>query len=143
MNRNDYLSTKDYYKINIKVNEIGISTMLKKPNATFNLNKRIKVEALRITSIENVFFINKNLKQFWPQIIKTVNKGDELLLFYQVVEDNKEIVQMEYKSNILFSIKDFTKKFKPLKIICYFLLSLNITFLIIISYKHKKIIQST
>jgi hypothetical protein len=142
MEKNEHDTLGDYHKMNIKVSQIGISKIIKKPNATFNINKGVEVEVLIIRSEKYFFLVDKNLKEFWAKIMNELKQGENALLFYQIIDGYKEIVQIEHDSGPIFTLRDLSGKFLILKWTCYFLLGLSIIFLFILYHKRAKWLKS-
>ncbi len=90
-------------------------------------------------SDKGLFFVNKSLRRFWPEVLQTTKKNDTLTLFYQVIETNREVVELRRDAHTIFSVQDMIRPFWYFKWIAYFLLATSLTVLVLLTRKRKKI----
>jgi hypothetical protein len=139
MIKNNNKSINEFPSRKIVVNEIQIDYLLKKPSATFNFKKFVKIEALKITTDDSKFYINKNMKEFWPLILKKVKVGDEIIIHYQIIQDNMELVYLETDSEVIFSWNSLWHKDKLTDLFFYGIFLTSISVLASLMFKRRKL----
>jgi len=140
LNLNKRKTIENYELIQFKVSEIGMSTMSRKPYSTFSTKKQVTVEALKIISKKQEYFVDVNMKEFWSIILQNVKKNEQIKIYYQVVENNYIIVQLEHGVHLIFSLKDRSDTFNVFKWFVYLFSLLNLIILSLLLFKHSRLI---
>lgn len=75
-----------YNFVTIKVNKVAMDSYLDFPNARYDYRESISIQALKIGSVNDAYYVDRDFKEYWAEIMTEIQPGDSVQLWYLEVD---------------------------------------------------------
>jgi len=96
----------DYPNVLTTVERIYEGSIKMKTGSVFSVKEWKYDEALLINTKSGLYYVDDSQNEQWSKLIQRIKPGDQLKIYYQVVDNNREIVHLESEKKVLISFEE-------------------------------------
>jgi len=133
----DEVDLRNYHYAHGHVYEINKDKIKVKPSATFSIKEYVFMEVILIKIENEYYYINKQYKTIWDDVLINVLKNDYVEVHYRISEGYKFLVHIKKNEFDILSIDVTRESQNKLRFLFSFLFCLFSSILIVIAYKRK------
>lgn len=130
----------------IQVDEVFVDKYLDYPSARYDFREFVSKKALNIRSEYNDFFVDKDFKEHWSQLMTKINSGDFVFLWYIDVEcyggTRKRVLHIVKEGETLLDIEDNKAYGRVFSYFIYFALACFVFALSLLLYFRRQFKRS-